>query len=72
MPHCARPPFAQERLRKAGNEWFYRCTKQYSEPGHGQRGKPSAKGKTGDELHLTQPGPYFFELKKKHKYSVNP
>jgi hypothetical protein len=34
---CARPAFASERLRKAGSEWVYRCAKQHSEPGSGQR-----------------------------------
>ena len=42
-----------ERLRKAGGELVYRCAKQHSEPGSGQRDKRSAKGKTGEELHLT-------------------
>jgi hypothetical protein len=42
-----------ERLRKAGSELVYRCAKQHSEPGSGQRDKRSAKGKTGEELHLT-------------------
>ena len=42
-----------ERLRKAGSELVYRCAKQHSEPGSEQRDKRSAKGKTGEELHLT-------------------
>jgi hypothetical protein len=53
LRYCARPPFAMERLRKAGGELVYRCAKQHSEPGSGQRDKRSAKGKTGEELHLT-------------------
>ena len=36
--YCARPPFAMERLRKAGGELVYRCAKQHSEPGHDKRG----------------------------------
>ena len=31
----------------------YRCAKQHSEPGSGQPDKRSAKGKTGEVLHLT-------------------
>jgi len=41
LRYCARPPFAMERLRKAGHELVYRCAKQRSEPGsqtHNQRG----------------------------------
>ena len=41
LRYCARPPFAMERLRKAGGELVYRCAKQHSEPGskpHGKRG----------------------------------
>jgi hypothetical protein len=41
LRYCARPPFASERLRKAGSELVYRCAKQHSEPGskpHGRRG----------------------------------
>ena len=34
---CARPPFALDRLRKAGSELVYRCAKQHSEPGHNKR-----------------------------------
>ena len=33
LRYCARPPFACERLRKAGSEWVYRWAKQHSEPG---------------------------------------
>jgi hypothetical protein len=33
LRYCARPPFALERLRKAGGELVYRCAKQHSEPG---------------------------------------
>ena len=33
LRYCARPPFACERLRKAGIEWVYRWAKQHSEPG---------------------------------------
>ena len=32
LRYCARPPFAMERLRKAGRELVYRCAKQHSEP----------------------------------------
>ena len=53
MRYCARPPFALERLRKAGSELVYRCVKQHSEPGSELRDKRSAKGKTGEELHFT-------------------
>jgi hypothetical protein len=42
-----------ERLRKSGSELVYRCAKQQSEPCSGQRDKRSAKGETGEELHLT-------------------
>ena len=38
LRYCARPPFAMERLRKAGGELVYRCAKQNSEPGHDKRG----------------------------------
>ena len=40
LRYCARPPFAMERLRKAGGELVYRCAKQNSEPGHDKRGTP--------------------------------
>ena len=43
----ARPPFALERLRKAGSELVYRCAKQYSEPSRDKRGTKA------DELTLT-------------------
>ena len=33
LRYCARPPFAMERLRKAGDDLVYRCAKQHSEPG---------------------------------------
>jgi hypothetical protein len=49
-PHsgfCARPPFAMERLRKAGSELVCRCAKQYSEPTSDKRGAKA------DELTLT-------------------
>ena len=45
---CARPPFAMERLRKAGSELVYRCGKQHSEPR-----SDSIRGSKADELHLT-------------------
>ena len=32
LRHCARPPFAMERLRKEGAALVYRCAKQRSEP----------------------------------------
>ncbi len=32
LRYCARPPFACERLRKAGRELVYRCAKKHSEP----------------------------------------
>ncbi len=35
---CARPPFALERLRKAGSELVCRCATQHSEPGTDNRG----------------------------------
>ena len=47
LRYCARPPFAMERLRKAGSELVYRCAKQHSEPGSDKRG-----GKV-DEITLT-------------------
>ena len=47
LRYCARPPFALERLRKAGSELVYRCAKQHSEPGTDKRG-----GKV-DEITLT-------------------
>ena len=47
LRYCARPPFALERLRKAGSELVYRCAKQHSEPGTDKCG-----GKV-DEITLT-------------------
>ena len=38
LRYCARPPFAMERLRKAGSELVYRYAKPYSEPGNDKRG----------------------------------
>jgi hypothetical protein len=38
LRYCARPPFAMDRLRKAGSELVYRCSKQRSEPGSDKRG----------------------------------
>ncbi len=32
LRYCARPPFAMDRLRKAGADLVYRCAKQHSEP----------------------------------------
>lgn len=37
LRYCARPTFALERLRKAGVELVYRCTKQHSEPAQPKR-----------------------------------
>jgi hypothetical protein len=37
LRYCARPPFAMERLRKAGNDLVYRCARQRSEPGGDRR-----------------------------------
>jgi hypothetical protein len=48
LRYCARPPFAMERLRKAGSELVYRCGKQHSEPGSAY-----VRGAKSDELHLT-------------------
>lgn len=58
LRYCARPPFAMERLRKAGRELVYRCAKQHSEPGSERRDQRNAKrgakhGAQADELHLT-------------------
>jgi len=50
LRYCARPPFAMERLRKAGRELVYRCAKQHSEPGSKLHHKRGAKV---DELTLT-------------------
>lgn len=48
LRYCARPPFAMDRLRKAGSELVYRCGKQHSEPG-----SEYIRGAKADELHLT-------------------
>jgi len=58
LRYCARPPFALDRLRKAGSELVYRCAKQHSEPGSDRRDQRNAKrgakhGAEADELHLT-------------------
>ena len=37
LRYCARPPFAMDRLRKAGRELIYRCAKQHSESGSYRR-----------------------------------
>ena len=50
LRYCARPPFAMERLRKAGSELVYRCAKQHSEPGSKPHGK---RGIKVDEITLT-------------------
>ncbi|MEY4346236.1 MAG: hypothetical protein RL032_2068, partial [Pseudomonadota bacterium] len=50
LRYCARPPFALERLRKAGGELVYRCAKQHSEPGGKLNGK---RGTQADEITLT-------------------
>ena len=47
LRYCARPPFAMERLRKAGAALVYRCAKQRSEPTSDKRGAKV------DELTLT-------------------
>ena len=57
LRYCARPPFALQRLRKAGSELVYHCARQHTEPGNLQSkqiaGKARASGKAADELHLT-------------------
>jgi hypothetical protein len=58
LRYCARPPFALDRLRKAGSELIYRCAKQRSEPGSDRRDQRNANrgakhGAQADELHLT-------------------
>ncbi len=56
LRYCARPPFAMERLRKAGNDLVYRCAKQRSEPGGDWRADPRGvnnRGVRADELTLT-------------------
>jgi hypothetical protein len=50
LRYCARPPFAMERLRKAGAALVYRCAKQRSEPTSDKRGAKT------DELTLTPLG----------------
>jgi hypothetical protein len=47
LRYCARPPFSMDRLRKAGSELVYRCSKQRSEPGSDKRGAKA------DELPLS-------------------
>ena len=47
LRYCARPPFAMDRLRKAGTALVYRCAKQHSEPTGYKRGAKV------DELTLT-------------------
>ena len=37
LRYCARPPFAMDRLRKAGTALVYRCAKQHSEPMGGKQ-----------------------------------
>jgi hypothetical protein len=37
LRYCARPAFSMERLRKAGHELVYRCSKQRSEPSGDRR-----------------------------------
>ena len=51
LRYCARPPFAMERLRKAGSELVYRCGKQHSEPRNDFYA--DRRGAKADELHLT-------------------
>jgi len=50
LRYCARPPFASERLRKAGSELVYRCAKQHSEPGSNPH---NTRGAKVDEITLT-------------------
>jgi hypothetical protein len=50
LRYCARPPFASERLRKAGSALIYRCAKQHSEPGSNPHNK---RGTQVDEITLT-------------------
>jgi Putative transposase len=56
LRYCARPPFATERLRKAGDDLVYRCAKQHSEPSGDwrtdQRGV-NKRGSNTDEITLT-------------------
>lgn len=57
LRYCARPAFAMERLRKAGNELVYRCAKQRSEPGGDRREvnnrAGNQRGARQDEITLT-------------------
>jgi hypothetical protein len=61
LRYCARPPFAMERLRKAGDDLVYRCAKQHSEPGGDWRADPrgvnnrggNQRGARQDEITLT-------------------
>jgi hypothetical protein len=57
LRYCARPPFAMERLRKAGNDLVYRCAKQHSEPGGDWREvnkrAGNQRGVRQDEITLT-------------------
>ena len=54
LRYCARPPFAMERLRKAGSELVYCCAKQHSEPGSDWYDQRNAKrGVRADEITLT-------------------
>jgi hypothetical protein len=55
LRYCARPPFALDRLRKAGPELVYRCGKQHSEPAGGgvataAQPPPSLLRRAGAEL----------------------
>lgn len=54
LRYCARPPFAMERLRKAGSALVYRCAKQHSEPGGNPHNHSHNKrGNKVDEITLT-------------------
>jgi hypothetical protein len=54
LRYCARPPFAMERLRKAGSALVYRCAKQRSEPGGNPHNHSHNKrGTKVDEITLT-------------------
>jgi len=54
LRYCARPPFALDRLRKAGSELVYRCAKQHSEPGSARCDQRNAKrGVRADDITLT-------------------
>jgi Putative transposase/Transposase zinc-binding domain len=54
LRYCARPPFAMERLRKAGNDLVYRCAKQRSEPGGDWRAEPRGVNKRGSNQGVRQ------------------